>query len=183
MPGALFSLGADPKPSVLRWESSAGRDVLEARHEGYARLADPVIHRRLFRLEKGDGYLVVEDGLEGREAHTLEFSFTLDAGCAPLPDSDGELLIVACERTQGPLLAVRVAADARLDLVEEDRFVSRAYGQRVPCRGMVWRARPSLPFRARFLLVPARPGETESVLRARAETLAAREGMLEEVRV
>jgi hypothetical protein len=181
-PGALFKLGPDPNPSVLRWEPSAERDLLEARHEGYCRLSDPVSHRRLFRLEKEDGYLVVEDTLEGAEAHTLEFSFTLDAGCAPGPGANGALL-VACERTQQPLLAVRVVADAPLEHRVEERFVSRAYGRRVPCHGLVWRAGPRLPFRARFLLVPARPGEAAGTLHRRAETLAAREGMLEEVQV
>jgi hypothetical protein len=182
-PGMLFSLGADPSPSVLRWEPSAERDLLEAEHSGYRRLADPVVHRRRLRLEKESRYLVVDDELVGCEEHELEFSFTLGAGCAAAHAGDPDELFVSCEETGAPLLDVRVAADLPLGRREEERFVSRAYGHRRPCRGVVWHVTARLPFRARFLLVPALQGEPAGSLRERADALAAREGVRAELRV
>jgi hypothetical protein len=174
-PGALFALGKDPAPRVLRWETGHRADVLEAEHSGYLRLADPVLHRRTFRLEKETGVLVVEDALEGREAHLLDISFTLAAGLAARGDADGALVV--CARTGVPALAVRIAAVGALDYRDEQRFVSRAYGVREPCRGLVWTASATLPFRSRELFVPAREGETESDLLGRADATAAREGL------
>jgi hypothetical protein len=175
-PGVLFALGKDPEPRVLRWETGPSVDVLEAEHTGYMRLPDPVLHRRAFRLEKGEDYLVVDDGLDGREAHVLELSFTLDTGLVARGDAEGAL--VACARTGAPLLAIRVGTGDTLDYRDEARWVSRAYGKRTACRGLVWTARTALPFRVRFVFVPARAGETESELAERADGVAGRESIV-----
>ena len=168
-----FALARDPQPRVTRWETGRDTDRLEAEHSGYARLPEPVLHRRSFRLEKGDGYLVVEDALEGRGRHYFEFSFTFDAGLEVGGESDTATVAVAA--TGRPLLVVRAAA--ALDRAEEERFVSRSYGKRDASRGLVWSAEEEAPFRARFLLVPARASESADELFERAERIAAREGM------
>lgn len=170
-PDALFALGADPEPHVLRWESTEARDILDAEHSGYRRLADPVTHRRAIRLEKRDGYAVVDDMLEGHASHDVEISMTLDAGCRA--ETTDAVTLVA--RGDAPLLAVVAAGPLAVELREEERFVSRAYGRHEPSRGLVWQTRATLPARMRFVLVAARRGEPADALRARVSEIASRE--------
>ena len=165
--GAPFALGADPEPRVLAWETGEARDRLEAEHAGYRRLADPVTHRRAIRLEKGEGYAVVDDAFEGREAHEIEISLTLDAGCT---GDTGDPLVVSSDGR--PLLAVAVSGDVALERRDEARWVSRAYDRKEPAEGLVWRARARLPLRTRMVLVAARDGETAAELRERARCVA-----------
>lgn len=169
-----FVIGADPEPRVTRWEPEGERDRLEAEHSGYRRLSDPVTHRRSIRLEKIDGYAVVDDILDGNGEHLLEFSFTLDAGCQA---EVGDPLLVVEQGTGRPLIAIATSASTRLDLREEERFVSRAYGRREPSRGLVWNTRARLPVRARFVVVAAGRGETAGDLAALAREIAGRENL------
>ncbi len=169
-----FVIGADPEPRVIRWEPGDERDRLEAEHSGYRRLSDPVTHRRSIRLEKVDGYAIVDDVLDGTGEHLLEFSFTLDAGCQA---KVGDPLLVVEQGTGRPLIAIAASGSTRLDLREEERFVSRAYGRREPSRGLVWHTRDRLPVRARFVVVAAGRGETASDLAALAREIAGRENL------
>lgn len=172
--GQLFALGRDPQPRVLRWETSPVDDVLTTEHSGYADLADPVVHRREFRFDKRREYLVVDDTLDGAAEHVVEFSFTFDAGCTVT--AAAEIVHAACERTGAALMVLRALCSASVEVRVEDRFVSRAYGEKTPCQGVVWRADARLPLRATFLIVPALAGETPSQLAVRASDLAVCEG-------
>lgn len=52
--------------------SSDATDRFVGSHDGYARLADPAIHRRAIAWEKSNGVIVVEDTLACAQAHTVE---------------------------------------------------------------------------------------------------------------
>jgi hypothetical protein len=171
-PGALFALGPAPEPRVTTWETSDARDLLVAEHAGYRRLPDPVTHRRRFRFEKADGYLVVEDELDGVMPHDLEIALGLDAGCAPAISRAGEIFVSCGEAAALAILSQGLGAAP----TAEPRFVSRRYGQKTPSTGIVWRVRAALPFRSRFLFVAARDGEAPERLAARTAVIAAREG-------
>jgi hypothetical protein len=166
LPGALFAMGADPEPRVLRWETDETGDTLEAEHSGYRRLADPVTHRRTIRLEKREGVAVVDDLFDGRETHTVELSLTLDAGCEV--EGDGPLVVSADGR---PHLAIAVSSAVELELRREERFVSRAYGHKAPAIGLVWRAHAPLPLTLQTVLVAAQGDQTAGDLRERARSL------------
>jgi hypothetical protein len=175
LPGALFALGADPEPRVRRWESDGARDLLEAEHSGYRRLADPVTHRRRIRLEKEEAYLVVDDELDGTERHQIEISFTIDAGCL-VEMATPHRAVVAETSTRRVLLAL-VAGPGAGALDVQTRWVSRAYGAKTETAGLRWSAAATLPHRARVVLVPAREGETLDALLSRANAIAGREGL------
>ena len=64
-----------------RWESDAVRDCLAARHDGYLRLPDPVLHRREMLLDKAKGELLVRDSFDCRQAHRAEFCWQFAESC------------------------------------------------------------------------------------------------------
>ena len=66
--------------NVLRWETDARRDILEAEHTGYTRLARPVIHRRRFLLDKQSHRIEIEDSFHGHGKYLLEWHLHLEEG-------------------------------------------------------------------------------------------------------
>ncbi len=54
---------------------------VEGFHDGYGRLADPVIHRRRMRLYKTSRILVITDRLECQGTHDIELFFHFDEKC------------------------------------------------------------------------------------------------------
>lgn len=63
------------------WESDAARDCLVARHDGYLRLPDPVLHRRKILLDKAEGKVLVQDSFACRRAHRAEFCWHFAEAC------------------------------------------------------------------------------------------------------
>ena len=55
-----FRAAGRPNVTVGRIESSDGATVVDAAHDGYRRLADPVVHRRAFAWVPGSGIVVVD---------------------------------------------------------------------------------------------------------------------------
>jgi hypothetical protein len=71
-----FRVKADfTNPKILKWETSAERDVLIAEHSAYMRLSSPVKHQREFFFDKQRGELLLTDTLTGQGEHTAEFFF------------------------------------------------------------------------------------------------------------
>ena len=50
-------------------------------HNGYRRLADPVIHRRHIRLSKKSPMVVITDRLESHQTHDIELFFHFNEKC------------------------------------------------------------------------------------------------------
>jgi uncharacterized heparinase superfamily protein len=55
--------------------------AVDGYHDGYQRLADPVIHRRGLRLQKKSGTLVITDRLECQGSHDVEVFFHFSEQC------------------------------------------------------------------------------------------------------
>jgi hypothetical protein len=127
------------------WASTEGEDRLEAWHDGYTALADPVVHRRRFALDKRARVLVLEDRLEMRGEHDVEVFLH----CAE--ESLVEPIAGGLRVTRGGR-ALRVrwpaeAAGAAEVLIGADApiagWVSRRFDHKVPAPTLVWRARLS----------------------------------------
>ncbi len=58
-----------------------GADRIRGRHDGYTRLADPVVHEREVRLDEASGSIIVTDRLECRGAHTIDILWHLHPRC------------------------------------------------------------------------------------------------------
>jgi len=61
IPKQIFSLRRDASPVAYTWESGMVRDRFVGEHNGYARLADSVLHRRSVTFERAAGQVEVLD--------------------------------------------------------------------------------------------------------------------------
>ena len=157
-------MGSNVRPRVNRWESTAERDVLDAEHEGYARLTEPVIHRRVVTFEKRKGYWIIEDIFRGEGLHRFEFFFNFDAGIeVRLADRRG---VAGDGRSK---LAVIPISDRSLEEKIESRWVSLAYGTRISASGIMFRLNAVVPCKNVILLIPYRLGDEDKVDRCMIE--------------
>ncbi|MCX6570927.1 MAG: alginate lyase family protein [Candidatus Aminicenantes bacterium] len=72
-----FEMSEDARPVVNRWEISDKSVVLVAEHRGYSRLANPVVHRREFQLNKATKRLSIIDYIFGTGRHNIKATWVL----------------------------------------------------------------------------------------------------------
>lgn len=160
-PGWLFALGSNVRPRINRWESDSGRDVLDAEHDGYARLPEPVVHRRIVTFDKREGYWTIEDELTGRGEHTFEFCFLFEPGIEVVTGEGGRI----AARGRLAELAVIPASAHDLEIEPVSRWVSLSYGKCEPASGVVYRLRQTVPVKSTMLLIPFLKADSEKVNR------------------
>jgi len=127
------------------WLSSPEKDTFEGWHSGYARLPDPVRHRRLIELDKRARRLAIEDSLDLAEDHEVELIFHFAEQCRVDLVADG----VRVER-DGVTLRFSLPANGtaeihRGSLAPLFGWISRGFDQRSPTSTLVWRAKLSAP--------------------------------------
>lgn len=147
LPDDPFALPGVDRPSIRRFVSRRGFDLVEAEHRGYLRLPDPVLHRRLLLLNKRTRRILIEDHLEGRGPHRLEFFFHLAPGTEAFVEDD---LSAACR--SGPVrfrIRPTLAPAGLRALRREDQF-SPGYGRALPSLTLVYEWSGRLPIVARF---------------------------------
>jgi uncharacterized heparinase superfamily protein len=151
----LWQIANDAHPKVLGWESNDQRDVLVAEHDGYARLAQPVIHRRTITFDKQRLTWRIDDDFTGSGEHLLEAFF--HPGVAPVQE-DGAVLLRA---ERGDLWLFPPG-----DLRQEPGWISRGYGQREAATVLVYAVRAALPTRLTTHLVLAATGTPRHAARS-----------------
>ena len=150
--GGLFWLRADAAPRCLAWDVGPEEEVFAGEHDGYARLADPVIHRREIRLRKAARTVEIADHLRGAGRHAFAWNFTLAPGVRlrPAGDSHWELTgqtATALLHLEG--LGPRGTRDAlRGEVVEA--FVSPRYGVMEKTTALRFHLSADLPVDCRF---------------------------------
>lgn len=75
---------------LLRFEDSFERVLIEAEHDGYARLHDPLTHRRTVCFSRATGNLDIEDSVRCTGRHEVELFFHMHEDAAVQSVSDGE---------------------------------------------------------------------------------------------
>jgi hypothetical protein len=125
------------------WASMPDHDVLEASHDGYRALPDPVLHRRRVILDKHRRTLVVEDYLEMDGAHDVEIFLHAAPEAHALPTADGVKLARAGRaiRVVWPDLAAGRSEILRGQTSPVAGWVSRRFDRKEPAATLVWRAR------------------------------------------
>ena len=141
-PGGKFMWVRKAEAGCKQWSSQPEQDVFEGWHNGYLRLADPVLHRRCITLDKPARRVLIDDVLTMKGAHTIELFFHCAEQCRveevplgyrirhgarrvflTLPQIEGGEREIFCGSV-APMLG----------------WVSRRFDSRKPTSTIVWRA-------------------------------------------
>jgi len=162
-PKGPFGWRDRPAAQLRRFDSTADYDLADASHEAYARLADPVTHRRRVVFVKAPGYWVIVDDLSGASEHRIEHRFQF--GEVSLIAESGSWARARGSRGRG--LLVRAFASEPLTTRIESGclaplagWVSQNYGERSPSPALVYRADVRLPLRIVTVLLPVEDSAT-----------------------
>ena len=131
-----------------------GLDYAVASHDGYARLAEPVFHKRRIVFVKPD-YWLISDELTGKGEHQLKFYFHFAPGVSLQAAGQGWLASKGQERLQ--LLGFPAECSFRVSVGEESPmqgWYSKDYGHREPAPVLMAEVTAKVPFHAHWLLVP-----------------------------
>lgn len=152
---SLFYLEDDAEVEVLRWESCDLHDLFEARHTGYVRLKEPVVHWRTVLFDKKNKAWLIRDFLEGAGEHLVEVFFhfrdrepswisneALRAGSPPEKD----IIVMPLDR-------------GGWEKELADGWFSPSYGVRLPSRRLVLSRKGTLPAVLDTLIISHDPGE------------------------
>jgi hypothetical protein len=150
--GSLFWLHVDATPRCLAWESSPEADRFVGEHDGYARLAEPVTHRRDIQLDKRNRSIRIVDSFHGIGRHAFTWNFTLAPGVSVRPMGK-DRWEVAGPLARALLTLERMDAGAgheplRSEVVET--FVSPQYGVREKTSAVRLHVRSGIPLVCRF---------------------------------
>jgi hypothetical protein len=131
---SMFGL-TDPhgEVKVLRWETDAICDLLEAEHTGYTRLIDPVIHRRSFLLNKKKDQLEITDTFLSMEKHTLEGYLHLDVGLGC--QVEGQKVIIS--KKQRPFFEITFSDCSSTPQIQNE-WISRSYNRCEDAKVIYW---------------------------------------------
>jgi hypothetical protein len=147
----------DAHPFAVRWESNAERDVFVGSHDGYRRLADPVVHTRTIRFDKQRLIWTVEDLVDGRGTHLVEVF--LHPGVPIEREKDA----VRLRAPRGDLL---VFGPQDASMQERHGWISAGYGMRRPAPVLVYAVRASVPIQLRTDLVLVAAGTSTADARS-----------------
>lgn len=127
----------------IAWQSTPQEDVLEAVHDGYQRLTDPVTHRRRIAFDKSLRCIHIEDTLDMSGTHLVELHFHCHEASSLRRDDNGYLL-----ELDGLTLPIQLpdVAGAEVQVCRGQMnpplgWVSRRFDVRIAAPTLVWRAR------------------------------------------
>jgi uncharacterized heparinase superfamily protein len=166
-----------------RWITSDDLDLVDSSHNGYTRLAEPIIHRRKIIFVKPDYWLVLDE-VQGFGQHRLDWFYHL------MPQAKTELDVVSgklyCEIGQAGLVIEPLSPDEidmknRLitgDKIEYQGWVSLESGQKEPAPVLNYCCNVEVPLRFGTLLYPHKADQSPSLnvhlLRASSDMWALR---------
>lgn len=152
-----FSWRDRPRARASQWITTPEFDFMDAAHNAYERLSDPVVHRRRVLFVKQPCYWILVDDIYGSDAHRIEQHFQFAPSLA-LQQRDGWTV---CSDADGRGLFLRslAAVDLEASIREGDvdpiaGWVSPDYGVRIPSAALIYSAEVRLPLRIVTLIVP-----------------------------
>jgi Heparinase II/III-like protein/Heparinase II/III N-terminus len=152
----LWRIENDARPTVHRWTSGDECDVLDASHDGYRRLPQPVTHRRRIVFDKRRRAWSIHDFVDGTGTHLAELFFH------PAVAFDVELGGV---RLVGPRADLWLFGPSQTEMRQQPGWISRGYGYREPATVLVFSMRGRVPLDLRTRLVLTEPGTSSAAAR------------------
>ncbi|NLI83135.1 MAG: hypothetical protein GX443_15835 [Deltaproteobacteria bacterium] len=121
----FFGAGSFARPRLRRLEGGTGIRCLDASHDGYRRLASPVVHRRVVIETGSDGWIIV-DMAEGSGSHWFQLAWHFHPRLALQLNKESATLL------EGESVALRLLSSAKWPVE-----VARYRGCRDPFLGWV----------------------------------------------
>lgn len=88
--GGRFLWSAKANARLLRFETKSEHVTIEAEHDGYARLQDPVTHQRNIRFDRATGSLFIVDSFQCAGRHQVDLFFHMHEDAVVRGIGDGE---------------------------------------------------------------------------------------------
>ena len=141
--GGNFMWVKKARAGCTHWSGDAEQDVFEGWHDGYLRLADPVLHRRRITLAKRVRRIVIEDTLEMTGAHTIELHLHCSERCLVVADAHGYTVESGAKRIRVTLPRMEAAEYGvhRGRVTPILGWISRRFDERHPAPTIAWRCR------------------------------------------
>lgn len=141
-----------PRVVLERTFSHSSLDYAVGSHDGYARMKEPVVHRRHIIFVKPD-YWVISDELTGQGVHRVSVFFHFAPGVSVQPVGQGWLAKKGSER----LLLIPLGSGLKLRVVTGEEspiqgWYSADYGHRQPASVLVGEGATTVPARFHWLL-------------------------------
>ncbi|KWX66507.1 alginate lyase family protein [Mycobacterium sp. NAZ190054] len=121
VPGGPFFWRRHAETTVHAVDLDSG--VVDAEHDGYRRLGDPVVHRRWVVAPPGEPVVVVVDLIDGRSGHDVAVSWPLHpdldsttTACGHLVTRDGAPVMTLCYAATSPVVPEQIRADGESHL-------------------------------------------------------------------
>ena len=157
-----FAWSSLPQVRAEQWLSGETFDLFEGSHNGYCRLPDPVLHRRVVFHAKG-AFWLIRDIVEGKQAHLLE-TFWHFSPQLRIKEVEGALMACFDEPasadgnrcTRGLALLPAHAPTWRTEVTSG--AISPAYGVKQPAPVARLSIAVQLPAESAVLLVPLAVG-------------------------
>jgi uncharacterized heparinase superfamily protein len=159
-PAGPFGWRRRPRVKLREWHSTPDFDFLDAEHDGYQGLTDPVVHRRRVIFVKPHYWILVDD-LAGAARHQIDLMFqfaALDVTLGPHPwaraeTASGRVLWVS------PFPSGPVQPSLKHGELSPIRgWISPRYGERQPAPLLNYSFAVALPWRIVTVLLPDRQG-------------------------
>ena len=157
----LWLIENDAHPFGISWSSDPERDEFAGSHDGYRRLSDGVIHTRRVRFLKNRLSWRIEDHIKGTGAHLVQLFF--HPGVEFDVEEDDAVRLKA-KRGDVWLFPPKHAL-----FRQDEGWISKGYGLRVPAPVLVYAVNGRTPMRLRTDLVLVPSGTPASAARCLVE--------------
>jgi hypothetical protein len=161
-PDGAYGWRSQPRVRLREWHSTPQFDFLDADHDGYRTLPDPVTHRRRVIFVK-PAYWILVDDLTGAARHQVDLTFQF----GPLDVALGAHPWARAQTPAGRVLWIcpfpSAPVQPALKKGETDPlrgWISPQFGQRQPAPMLIYSFAVALPWRIVTLLLPDRQGMT-----------------------
>jgi hypothetical protein len=126
---------------LLEHSAEGGSQYFAGEHDGYRRLADPVLHRRRVEFDAGNDTFVVTDVLECKDTHDIAVSWHFAESCKVTATAEG---LQAMAMSQGLSMTCSLGNGVELLRASEaplGGWISRTFDEKSAITTAVWSTR------------------------------------------